>query len=65
MSKSQDTWYKERKSLFIPNTLHEKLSKVQQLYRDERHCNVPIGYIIEQLIEQDTYFLSLFNRVNN
>lgn len=61
---SFDEWRKDRKSIFISTDLHNKIMKMQSLYKQERKHNVPIGYILEQLLLQDSYFISLLARIN-
>lgn len=61
---SFNEWRKDRRSIFISADLHNKITKIQSLYKQERKYSVPIGYILEQLLAQDSYIISLLARIN-
>lgn len=40
------------------------MQKVVDLYRERQERNIPIGKVVEALVHNDEYIISLYNEIN-
>ena len=56
-------WQQERTNINVTKSFKDEMQKVVDLYREKQDRNIPIGKIVEDLIHNDEYIISLYNEV--
>lgn len=56
-------WQQERTNINVTKSFKDEMQKVVDLYRERQDRNIPVGKIVEGLIHNDEYIISLYNEV--
>ena len=56
-------WQQERTNINVTKSFKDEMQKVVDLYRKRQDRNIPVGKIVEGLIHNDEYIISLYNEV--
>lgn len=56
-------WQQERTNINVTKSFKDEMQKIVDLYRVRKDCNMPVGKIVEGLIHNDEYIISLYNEV--
>ena len=57
------SWQKERTNINVTKSFKGEMQKIVDLYRERQDRNIPVGKIVEALIHNDKYIISLYNEV--
>ena len=57
------SWQKERTNINVTKSFKDEMQKIVDLYRERQDSNIPVGKIVEGLIHNDEYIISLYNEV--
>lgn len=56
-------WQQERTNINVTKYFKDEMQKVVDLYRIKKDCNITVGKIVESLVHNDEYIISLYNEV--
>ena len=56
-------WQQERTNINVTKSFKDEMQKIVDLYRERQDRNIPVGKIVEALIHNDKYIISLYNEV--
>lgn len=57
------SWQKERTNVNVTKSFKDEMQKVVDLYRERQDRNIPVGKIVEALVHNDEYIISLYNEI--
>ena len=57
------SWQKERTNINVTKSFKDEMQKVVDLYRERQDRNIPVGKVVEDLIHNDEYIISLYNEI--
>lgn len=56
-------WQQERTNVNVTKSFKDEMQKVVDLYRERQDRNIPVGKIVEALVHNDEYIISLYNEI--
>lgn len=56
-------WQQERTNINVTKSFKDEMQKIVDLYRERQDRNIPVGKIVEDLIHNDEYIISLYNEI--
>lgn len=56
-------WQQERTNINVTKSFKDEMQKIVDLYRERQDRNIPVGKIVEDLIRNDEYIVSLYNEI--
>ena len=56
-------WQQERTNVNVTKSFKDEMQRVVDLYRERQDRNIPIGKVVESLIHNDEYIISLYNEI--
>ena len=56
-------WQQERTNINVTKSFKDEMQKIVDLYRERQDRTIPVGKIVEGLIHNDEYIISLYNEV--
>ena len=59
-----EKWQHVRTNLNVTKSFRDEMQKIVDLYRKRQDRNIPIGKVVEALIHNDEYIISLYNEIN-
>lgn len=60
---SSEKWQSVRTNLNVTKSFRDEMQKIVDLYRERQDRNIPIGKVVEALIHNDEYIISLYNEI--
>lgn len=58
-------WQQERTNINVTKSFKDEMQKIVDIYRERQDRNIPVGKIVESLIHNDEYIISLYNEVSS
>ena len=58
-----EKWQRVRTNLNVTKSFRDEMQKIVDLYRERQDRNIPIGKVVEALIHNDEYIISLYNEI--
>ena len=58
-----EKWQRVRTNLNVTKSFRDEMQKIVDLYRERQGRNIPIGKVVEALIHNDEYIISLYNEI--
>lgn len=58
-----EKWQSVRTNLNVTKSFRDEMQKIVDLYRERQYRNIPIGKVVEALIHNDEYIISLYNEL--
>ena len=56
-------WQSTRTNLNVTKSFRDEMQKIVDLYRERQERNIPIGKVVEALVHNDEYIISLYNEI--
>ena len=56
-------WQQERTNINVTKSFKDEMQKIVDLYRERQDRNIPVGLLVEGLIHNHEYIISLYNEV--
>lgn len=57
------SWQSIRTNVSVTKSFRDEMQRVVDLYRERQDRNIPIGKVVEALVQGDEYIISLYNEI--